>query len=83
MSIAALTSKGQVTIPKDVRDRLGLRKGDRVEFTVTNHGTAVLVPRTLRTDDVFGILAPYAKGKKVSIEDMDRNVAEAFRCGKL
>lgn len=83
MSIAALTSKGQVTIPKDVRDRLGLRKGDRVEFTVTKHRTAILVPRTLRTDDVFGILASCAKGKKVAVEDMDRNVAEALRRGKL
>jgi len=70
MSIAALTSKGQITIPKAVRDRLGLRTGDRIEFRIAKDGTATLVPRTLRTDDVFGILAHYGKGKKVSVEDM-------------
>ena len=70
MSIAALTSKGQITIPKEVRDKLGLRTGDKIEFRITKDGTATLVPRTLRTDDVFGILAHYGKGKKVSVEDM-------------
>ena len=38
---ARLTSKGQLTIPKDVRDALGLRAGDRVFFTVRD-GAAVL-----------------------------------------
>ena len=83
MSMAALTSKGQITIPKAVRDQLGLRQGDRVEFTVTKQRTAILVPRTLRTDDVFGILSRYGKGKKASVEDMDRGIAEGFRRGKL
>ena len=83
MSIAALTSKGQITIPKAVRDRLGLRKGDRIEFRVSKNRTAILVPRTTRTEDVFGILSSYAKGKKISVEDMDRGIAEGFRRGKL
>jgi len=83
MSTASLTSKGQITIPKDVRDQLGLRKGDRIEFRVSRNRTAILVPRTTRTDDVFGMLARYANGRNVSVEDMDRNVAEAFRRGKL
>ena len=38
---ARLTSKGQLTIPKEVRDALGLRAGDRVFFTV-REGRAVL-----------------------------------------
>ena len=32
MTTAKVTSKGQITIPKQVRDRLGLRSGDRVDF---------------------------------------------------
>lgn len=35
---ARLTSKGQVTIPKDIRDRLGLRKGDDLVFQETPSG---------------------------------------------
>jgi antitoxin PrlF len=34
--IAKLTSKGQVTVPKGVRDRLGLRTGDEIEFLPQN-----------------------------------------------
>lgn len=81
MSSAAITSKGQITIPKDVRDRLGLRKGDRVEFKIAKNNTAILVPRTTRTDDVFGMLSHYGKGKKVSVEDM-HNLGGAFTRNK-
>jgi len=38
MSEATITSKGQVTIPKLVRDRLSLRAGDRIEFAFTDAG---------------------------------------------
>ena len=36
MADATITSKGQVTIPKPVRDRLGLKAGDQVEFVEEN-----------------------------------------------
>jgi AbrB family looped-hinge helix DNA binding protein len=37
-----MTSKGQVTIPKRIRDHLGLKPGSEVEFTVTNDGQIAL-----------------------------------------
>ena len=40
---ATLSSKGQITIPSEVRRHLGLRKGDRVEFDIVD-GTAILRP---------------------------------------
>lgn len=82
MSIATITTKGQITIPKEVRDRLGLRTGDKVNFKIQPDGSACMQPVTLRPADVFGML----KGKSrvhATIRQMDENLAEAFRKGKI
>lgn len=44
MLITTMTSKGQVTIPKRVRDGLGLKPGAKVEFDMTQDGVATLKP---------------------------------------
>ena len=82
MTIGTITSKGQITIPKLVREQLHLRTGDRLEFSVSKEGTIIIRPRTSRIEDVMGMLSPYAKGRSVSVEDMDRGIAEGFRRGK-
>lgn len=56
MIAATITSKGQVTIPKAVRDSLRLRSGDRIEFVVRGKGEALLKRRTKSVDEVFGRL---------------------------
>ncbi len=53
--VATMTSKGQITIPVEVRKRLGLGKGDRVEFTL-EEGVAVLRPLPPEPDP-FGAYA--------------------------
>lgn len=57
MAKATMTSKGQVTIPKAVRERLGLRTGDRLEFEPTRNG-GILVRRVNSHGDA-GSLAGY------------------------
>lgn len=42
---SAITSKGQATIPKAIREHLGLRPGDRVKFFVHPDGSVVLLPK--------------------------------------
>ncbi len=78
MASATITAKGQTTIPKSVRDRLGLAPGDRVEFVVQDDGTAVMVPATVPLMALKGCL-PRPR-RALSLEDMDRAVAiEAAR----
>jgi antitoxin PrlF len=42
---SAITTKGQATIPKAIRDHLGLKAGDRVKFFVHPDGSVVLLPK--------------------------------------
>ena len=78
MSTATITSKGQVTIPKDIREKLGLRQGDQLVFYVED-GKAVAQP--LRRRD-FRELAGIVKsdrpwpGMAAAREEMHRAVAE-------
>jgi antitoxin PrlF len=59
---ATLTSKGQTTIPKEIRDTLGIKAGDRMTFTLMPDGTVVLRAKTRKAEDVAGIL--HRKGRK-------------------
>ena len=68
--IATVTSKGQITLPKEIRDRLGVRPGDRVRFRETADGTVVVEPETTDLMDLFGCLSP-PRGRRVSVEDMN------------
>lgn len=75
MPSTTLTSKGQVTIPKAVRDELGLRVGDRVAFRILEDGRVVVEPETVDLLDLKGILKPKRKG--VTIDDMDDAIRTA------
>jgi AbrB family looped-hinge helix DNA binding protein len=68
---ATLTRKGQVTIPKDVRERLGIKSGARVTFTLVHNDTIVLRVKRRSVMELGGLL--YRKGRKpVSIARMAR-----------
>ncbi len=77
MPTATVTSKGQVTIPKEVRERLKLRKGDRLNFVVTSGGEVLLKPAKIDVRDLYGLL--HRPGRKpVSIEEMDGRLLRSF-----
>ena len=51
-----ISSKGQVTVPREVRERLGLQAGDKIAWSMLSNGTIVLRPKTRRLADLVGIL---------------------------
>ncbi|MES1169101.1 MAG: AbrB/MazE/SpoVT family DNA-binding domain-containing protein, partial [Leifsonia sp.] len=52
--MATVTSKGQVTIPQDVRERMGIVAGTRVEFAERADGTVEFIPLTASIMDLKG-----------------------------
>ncbi len=73
MAIATLTTKGQVTIPKEVRDFLKLRTGDKIEIIATKEGEGIIRPISKKVDDVFCRLHSSEK-KPISIESMNNAI---------
>jgi AbrB family looped-hinge helix DNA binding protein len=82
MASATITTKGQTTIPKAVRDRLRLEPGDRVEFVVQEDGTALMIPATLTLAELKASVPPPPRA--LSLEEMDEAVAAhaAERAGR-
>lgn len=65
-----MTTKGQVTVPREIRDRLGLEPGDKMAFTLLSDGTVVMRPKTRRLADLAGSLTRPGQ-PRVTIEDMN------------
>ena len=76
MAIATLTSKGQTTVPREIREHLKLESGDRLHFTVLPNGTVVLRAKKGDVRSLAGVL--HVPGRPaVSIARMNRAIAEA------
>lgn len=71
MSEATVTSKGQITIPADIRRALGLTVGERVVFTQLDDGTTLMRAKRRSILDLEGLLEPARGQGTVAIEDMD------------
>jgi len=68
---ATLTSKGQTTIPKRIRDKLGIKAGDRMTFTLMPDGIVIMRVKNKRVAGLAGML--YKKGRKtVPVELLSR-----------
>ena len=68
---ATLTSKGQTTIPKEIRDSLGMKSGDRMTFTLMPDATVVMRVKSRNLNELAGAL--HKKGRKpVPVEQLSR-----------
>jgi antitoxin PrlF len=77
---SAITSKGQVTIPKAIREYLHVKPGDRVKFFMHPDGTVVLLPK-LPVTALRGIVP--ARGPAITVEEMDDAIAAGAIEGAL
>ena len=71
---SAITVKGQATIPKAIREHLGLKLGDRVKFFVHPDGTVVLLPK-LSAASLRGMIKSRRR-RPVTIDEMTEAAAE-------
>jgi antitoxin PrlF len=72
---SSMSSKGQVTVPQEIRKRLGLEAGDRVEFVVEEGRTVIRPDRSEANpfEKYIGIVGPFPGGEegiKAWIDDM-------------
>jgi len=73
-----ITSKGQTTIPKEIRDYLHIQPGDRVDFVVAEDGRVSLEPTTLDIKELEGAL--HRPGMK-AVSDVEIKAAVRKRFG--
>lgn len=76
---ATLTSKGQITIPKDVRDALHLWPGDRLDFVLQADGTVRVLPITGSVKRLKGVLPKPSRA--LSLEQMNAAIAKGASGG--
>ncbi len=76
MPIATMTSKGQTTIPRAIREYLNLKPGDRIAFTIED-GHVVLRARNRSILELAGILKRPGQ-KSSTVEEMNEAIAEAI-----
>jgi antitoxin PrlF len=78
MSIATLTGKGQITLPKALRSQLNLKAGDRLKFEAQPDGSLLARPASRSALDLIGLLRQ--KGKRaVSVTEMNRAIASELK----
>ncbi|MBX3098704.1 MAG: AbrB/MazE/SpoVT family DNA-binding domain-containing protein [Salinibacterium sp.] len=75
MTTARVTSKGRVTIPIGVREKLGIHAGTRVQFVPRMDGGYDFVASTGSVGDIRGIFAP--QGRAITLEEMDAACTDA------
>lgn len=70
-----VTSKGQTTIPQEVREYLNLKPGDRINYVLDN-GLVRLIPKNRSIADLAGVLGKPPKGEGATLEDFDKAIGD-------
>ena len=78
MALVTLTTKGQLTIPKKIRESLKLYAGDKLEIIVTAKREAIIRPISKKVDDIFCKLHK-ASRKPVSLEVIDNAIRNRMK----
>ena len=69
MPVSTITSKGQITIPKKIREHLHVQAGDKIDFILDKSGKVVFEPATLDVAELKGMLQRKSM-KPVSVPEM-------------
>lgn len=69
MPTSTLTTKGQLTLPKEIRDHLGVHEGDRLEFRTDRRGRVWVEPATQDLMKLRGIFGPVERAR--TLEELD------------
>ncbi|UCF90522.1 MAG: AbrB/MazE/SpoVT family DNA-binding domain-containing protein [Desulfobacterales bacterium] len=73
MPTATLTSKGRTVTPKAIRNQLGLKPGDAIDFIVVENGDVLIRPTAIDVRALKGLL--HRTGRKpISVEEMNRAI---------
>ncbi|MBN8555041.1 MAG: type II toxin-antitoxin system PrlF family antitoxin [Deltaproteobacteria bacterium] len=77
MLTSKITSKGQITLPRAIRDFLKLGTGDRVDFVIRDNGEVIVRPKSVSVQSLHGSIEYH--GKPISIEKMNEAIAQSIR----
>jgi len=76
MTTTTLTSKGQLTLPKPIREYLNLSSGDKIDFIIETNGRVFVSAKTKHLDDIYGM---FDKPQRVSVDDMNKAIKRKFQ----
>lgn len=72
--VSTITSKGQITMPKEIREKLNLHYGDKVEFLFDKSGNVYIIPQKSSLTKLKGIVPP--SKKIVSLSEMNNAIEQ-------
>ena len=74
MPTATVTSKGQITIPREVRDHLHVGTGDKIDFVIEANGAVRISPLVGSVRELYGFLR--RRGRAPSVRAMDEALVD-------